>query len=192
MGTGRRCRAVLVSTRPSFRSFEGGLDEPELGLGIGDPELGELAQAKDVLLFDATAFLCESKLSSTSPPIPLSRQLLCCGANVSAAWPRVTPRRYMLLRCAALRRAGARRSCCAYLEPVGNFEIDPVDALDPVSDDVDGLRWLEVGLFGGASSPLASTMPSAGLRWSVGHSPAWRDTRPSRGRPWRRMLRARS
>lgn len=35
---------------------------------------------------------------------------------------------------------------CAYLEPIGDFDIELGDTLDPVVEDLNSLRWLEVCL----------------------------------------------
>lgn len=77
----------------------------------------------------------------------------------------------------------------AYLEPVGNFEIDLVDALHSVVEGLDCLAGLQIGLIDAKEKAFQSVSRSGRRRggrvdggrmnrWRL-HLPAWRDTRTS-------------
>ncbi len=139
-----------------------GQDSPHVGLRIGDPELGKLAQVQHVLLFDSTAFLCQlrkQRLAGVAEVRP-SRHADGRGANGRSRRTAIQSAISMLSLLIRLTRS-----------------FSALTAWFGCKCDCTGHHQLQ-----SASVPVVSSEVVGGCGRG---SPAWPGTRPSRGRPLR-------
>lgn len=174
---------VLRGSADGWQGLSGRGHAPKFGRRIRDLELHQSLQTLDILIFDSPALLLY--VARLAPK------------KLSSPYPMATPDRR------------GNQGPMTYLQPVGDFNVDPGDALHAVVEGMDCLGRLEVSLHANCAISHGTTLMGPGQRrraarsrhassdapdqsFARGGLPASPGTPSPEVRPWRRTPEATS